>query len=318
MKRIFAWVTDGGACTFYRIVLPLTELARYGWEVRWGFPEADVATYDVVVGSRLAGPNPEWLALCADPGVLTVYDMDDDLLNLDPENTVPYAIYAPLVEDTRRNVAAADVVTVCTPHVAEVMSAVNPNVHLLPICLDPLFVERPLLTTPDRLTVGWGGSPFHHQDWVGVPDVLRELARRVPRATFHTIGADYTAGAFGDRLRVGGYGTLESHMARLDLDVGIAPLLRSFSNRGKSWTKPLEYAARGTPVVAQRWGQYVDWVREGENGFTADTPAEWLDALVTLCEDDALRGRMSATARADARRWTIDRHIELWKRAYAR
>jgi glycosyltransferase involved in cell wall biosynthesis len=309
-------LTAVDACFFYRIKLPLEELARTGrWEVSWGAPGPDIHEYDVVIGQRLAGDNSEWLRLCADPNVLTVYDMDDDLLHLDPENTIPYQIYAPLVEGTRRNVEHADVVTVCTPYVYERMSELNDNVHYLPICTTHEMIDLPLRTSADRLTVGWGGSPFHHQDWERIPEVLSVYYRLVPRATFHTLGGNYTGGVFGSRLRHTGLQTIENYYATLDLDIGIAPLLHSPSNRGKSHTKPLEYATRGTPVIASNWGQYVDWVQHGVNGFLVETMDDWLPYLLAL-SDDELRGRMSTAARESARQYTIDRHAHLWERAY--
>lgn len=316
-RRVFAWITAVDACFIYRIKLPLEALDTTRWAATWGPPPPDIHDYDVVIGQRLAGSNPEWLALCADPNVLTVYDADDDLIWLDPENEVPYSIYAPLSEDTKRNVQAADVVTTCTPYVAERYTELNDNVHVLPICVDAITVERPLLTTPDRLTVGWAGSPFHRHDWEAerLTEVLVKYLTTQPRATFHALGSDYTDGRLEGRARVSGYQTHNAHLASFDIDIGLAPLNRTSHNRGKSWTRPLEYAARGAPVIATRWGQYPDWVQHGVNGFIVDTFGEWLDALDALT-DDTMRGPMSTAARESARRATIGKHIHLWERAY--
>lgn len=316
VKRVFAWQTDGSACWWYRIKLPLEELAKHGWDVSWGSPAGlDLHSYDVVIGQRIAGPSPEWLALCADPNVLTVYDMDDDLLNLDPENTVPYNIYAPIRDDTEANVRAADVVTVCTPYVFDIMKKINDNVHLLPICIRAEDIDIPLKTHADALTVGWAGSPFHHQDWLEIPQILADFARVMPHASFHMMGADYTQGLLSHKLRVSGFTTVPNYYNSLDFDIGIAPLLKSPSNRGKSHTKPLEYAMRGTPVVATAWGQYTDWIMHGVNGFLVHNNSEWIDYLLALT-DIELRAAMSTHARESAKKYTIDKHINLWMKAY--
>lgn len=316
MKRIFAWLTAVDACWWYRIKTPLEALAATGrWEVSWGSPPPDIHEYDVVIGQRLAGHQPDWLRLCANPDVLCVYDMDDDLLHLDPENTVPYSIYSPQLAGTQACVEAADVVTVCTPHVHERMSELNDNVHNLPICTTNTMIDLPLRTTPEKLTVGWAGSPFHHQDWGGLPEALGRYASEVPRATFHMMGANYTNGILGNRLRVSGLRPIEQYIASLDFDIGLAPLLRSPSNRGKSHTKPLEYGTRGTPVIAARWGQYADWVDHGVNGFLVDEGEDWVPYLMAM-SDDSLRAEMSTAARERAREYTIDRNIHLWEQAY--
>jgi glycosyltransferase involved in cell wall biosynthesis len=317
VRRVFAWLSTVDACFEYRVRLPLTELNRRGWQCTWGAPGPDIADYDVVIGQRLAGPQPDWLALCKDPDVLCVYDADDDLTDLDPANEIPYRIYAPLAEETRRNMAAADLVTCCVPAAAErIARDINPRVAVLPICADPAWIDLPLRTSHDRLTVGWGGSPFHHQDWGSLPDHLAEYARRVPRATFHALGADYTRGAFGGRLRVTGLQPLPAYLAALDLDIGVAPLNPALrGSRTRSHTKALEYACRGTPVVAQACGQYLDWVDDGVNGLLVYDESQWVEHLLALT-DDGLRAAMSSAARDKARAYTTDRQIHLWERAY--
>ena len=318
VRRVFAILSSTDACFEYRVRLPLTELNRRGgWDCAWGAPGLDIADYDVVIGQRLAGPNPQWLALCKDPDVLCVYDADDDLTDLDPENEIPYSIYAPLTEDTRANMAAADVVTCCVPAAAErIAKHINPNVAVLPICADPAWIDLPLRTRAGSLTVGWGGSPFHGQDWQALPPHLAEYAGRVPHASFHAFGADYTRGAFGARTRVAGLQALPHYLAAVDLDIGVAPLnpaLRGSATR--SHTKPLEYACRGAPVIAQACGQYLDWVDEGVNGHLVRDESEWVDYLLALT-DDAVRARMSTAARDKARQFTIDKHAHLWERVY--
>lgn len=318
MIRVFAWLSSADACFEYRVRLPLTELNRRdGWDCRWGAPGADIADYDVVIGQRLAGDQPDWLKLCADPNVLCVYDADDDLTDLDPENEIPYGIYAPLAEGTRRNMAAADIVTCCVPAAAErIARDINPNVAVLPICADPAWIDLPLRTRADQLTVGWGGSPFHGQDWDALPAHLADYARQVPYATWHTFGADYSQGAFGGRTRITGLQALPDYLAALDLDIGVAPLNpRLRGSRTRSHTKALEYATRGTPVIAQACGQYLDWVDEGVNGFLVRDDAEWVDYLLALTDND-VRARMSTAARQKARTFTIDKHAPLWEQTY--
>jgi hypothetical protein len=317
-RRVFAWITSADACWEYRIRLPFEELNRRGgWECSWGAPGPHLAGYDVVVGQRLAGPQPDWLALCANPNVLAVYDADDDLTDLDPENEVPYGIYAPLAADTRANMAAADLVTCCVPQAAErIARDINPRVAVLPICTSTEWIDLPPAPRVGALTVGWGGSPFHGQDWHSVPKHLARYAELVPHAGFHAFGADYTAGAFGHRLRVAGLRPLPAYLAALDLDIGVAPLNTALrGSRTRSWTKPLEYACRGVPVVAQACGQYLDWVEVGVNGFLVYDEEDWVPYLLAL-SDDTIRARMSTEARDKAREWTIDRHIEAWEKAY--
>lgn len=311
-RRVFAWITDTAACLHYRIVLPLTHLSSERFDVSWGAPPPDIHDYDVVIGQRLAGPNVGWENLCRDPDIMTVYDIDDDLLNVDPANTIPYQVYAPLVADTQRNIALADVVTCSTPNLANLLRTINPNVVVLPNCITPDVVQRPIQSMHNPFVIGWAGSMFHAQDWPGMPEILATIRSIAPHVSVHTVGADYTGGVSSHNI---GFVPIPHLYDALRFSVGIAPLLRSTFNESKSWIKVLEYAAVGIPAVTTAWGQYPEWVEHGVNGFIVHNDRHWVDFLLALT-DPAVHARMSAAARAKAAQYTIDRLAYLWANVY--
>jgi LAGLIDADG-like domain len=230
VRRVFAWQTDTAGVFFLRIWLPFINLDPVRYEATWGTPPADIHDFDVVVGQRIAGRDQRWLDLCADPDVYAVYDIDDDLTAVDPANTVPYSIYAPLVEGTKGNIRAADLVTVPTEAFADRMRALNPNVTVLPICIPDDMPDWPDLRNPLTLTVGWAGSMFKAQDWPGIVDALTWYAVQNPDAEFHLMGADYTNGALGGRARFTGWSTVDAYYRGLDFHIGLAPLADTYFN----------------------------------------------------------------------------------------
>lgn len=318
-RRVFAWQTDAAGCFHYRIHLPLTELnKRPGWDCSWGHPGPDIHDYDVVIGQRIAGESPHWEALCRDPNVLAVYDFDDDLINIEPENTVPYQIYHPIREATIRNLSMADVVTTCMPAISEIARQYNPNVVELPICLPAYVLDLPDHRGDGDPLIGWAGSMFQAQNWVGMPDILADYAAQVPKARFHTIGADYLEHAFRGRKDSTGWGSMEAMYGALNFHIGIAPLNPALhGSRVRSHTKPLQYAARGIPVVATPAGQYVDWVQDGVNGFLACEASDWIGTLMFLSHHPQMRETMGAAARVKAHQYTIEGNIGLWEAAYS-
>jgi glycosyltransferase involved in cell wall biosynthesis len=91
------------------------------------------------------------------------------------------------------------------------------------------------------------------------------------------------------------------------IQVGVAPLPDDPWTRGKCGLKVLQMLARGRPVVASPVGVQADQVRPGETGFLARTPEDWVNALSTLLGDAALRARLGAAAKEDARaRWSFE------------
>jgi glycosyltransferase involved in cell wall biosynthesis len=315
--RVFGWQTSTAGEFDFRIGRPFPLLDKSRFEATWGQPGGeDIFDYDVVFAHRLAGPSELWHKVCADPNILAVYDMDDDLLCVDRENTIPHRLFAPLAPETYRNVMAADVVTVSSPGLLERYSQLHPRVMMLPICIPDDMPDWPI---PDRegLTVGWAGSLHKRQDWPGVAWALRDYADKVPRARFVMSGADYTGGLLRDRCRFVAFNPdVDGFWRSLNFDIGLAPLVDTPFNQGKCHTKLIEYGARGIPTVASAIGQYTEWIQHGVNGFLVHEPGDWVRYLLELSDDD-IRAGIAKAAHESSRQWTFSRHIHLWESAFS-
>lgn len=80
-------------------------------------------------------------------------------------------------------------------------------------------------------------------------------------------------------------------------DIGIMPLNDSLWERGKCGYKLVQYMACGLPTVASGVGVNSEIVREGDNGFIANSDSDWLTALTKLLENPALRTQMGSAGR---------------------
>lgn len=315
MTRVFGWQTSTAAEHDFRIGLPfpLLDPARFEWTV--GQPGPDIHEYDVVFAHRLAGRSELWHKLCADPNVLCVYDMDDDLLCVDPENTACYRIFHPLEAETRRNVLAAGIVTVSSPELLERYSQIHPRVALLPQVIPDGMPDWPIPARERPLTIGWAGSMHKRQDWPGISETLAEFARIVPDVRFRMYGGDYTGGILGGRCEFVPFTDPMTYWRNLDLDVGLAPLVDTPFNRGKTVTKLIEYGARCIPTVASAVGQYTSWVEQGVNGFLVNDFSEWLSYLLVLADHD-LRRNMALAAWESSRPWVVSRQVDKWEAVF--
>ena len=85
-------------------------------------------------------------------------------------------------------------------------------------------------------------------------------------------------------------------------DIGIMPLVDEHFERGKCGYKLIQYMACGLPVVASPVGVNRQIVEHGVNGFLAETPGQWEDALRTLASDAGLRQRMGQAGRRKVER----------------
>jgi glycosyltransferase involved in cell wall biosynthesis len=141
--------------------------------------------------------------------------------------------------------------------------------------------------------------------WIGSPNTARYLAlaaKALSRAACRRSLTGVAIGARPDQVR----DTLftakpwaeatEVGLLR-DIDVGIMPLPDTPWERGKCGYKLIQYMACGKPVIASPVGVNTEIVRHGENGFLAETEAEWEEALTALAADPELRKRMGAAGR---------------------
>ncbi|HYG89067.1 MAG TPA: glycosyltransferase family 4 protein [Azospirillum sp.] len=171
----------------------------------------------------------------------------------------------------------------------------------LPTTVDPSRypVTEP---SPDKAvpTIGWIGSP--------VTAAYLELVRA-------TLGALVAEGAVEVALIGAGEKAVAGLPARRlpwseageatgiqEFDIGIMPLADTVWERGKCGYKLIQYMACGRPVVASPVGANRDIVDHGVNGFLADSPEEWRQALDRLRADPALRRAMGAAGRAKVER----------------
>lgn len=315
-RRVFGWQTSNAAEYDFRIGLPFPLLDPARFEYTIGEPGPDIHNYDVVFAHRLAGRSERWLKLCADPNVLTVYDMDDDILCVDPSNRGPYSVFHPLEAGTRQNVLAADIVTVSSPGLLERYRAMRGSVTMLPICIPDDMPDWPVLAEDRPFTVGWAGSLHKVQDWPGLAEDLVRLKRIMPSVRFRTYGGNYTRGLLGDALEHFPYVHDTNKFWRsLKFDVGLAPLVDTPFNAGKCHTKLIEYGARHIPTVASNIGQYGEWIEHSVNGFLVDDHRDWVPRIMALA-DPRVREKMAAAAHESARAWTFGKHIHRWEQTF--
>ena len=162
--------------------------------------------------------------------------------------------------------------------------AVFPNqlVHLQPLAES---VERPF-------TVGWAGSPGHFADLYQVAPYLQHWLDAHPEAHLAIMTHELAQEFFHldpARFHFRPFGSIESYLDFLgSIDVGIAPLLPTKYNKGRSDVKFLEYASCGVAGIYQNLEPYRNSVKDGETGLFFSSPEELIDQLDRLYQDKML------------------------------
>ena len=182
-------------------------------------------------------------------------------------------------------------------YLADYARAYHSRVTVIPTVIDTArYRPRPQPPASGPVIIGWVGrwsSAFYLDRFV---PVFRELCARYPQVHIKLIGAGEPQWP-GVRLSCQAW-RLESEVEDLQtFDIGLMPLADDDYARYKCGFKMLQYMGVGVPVVASPVGVNRDIVRDGENGFLARAPEEWLNRLGLLIENSELRAGLGAAGR---------------------
>jgi len=150
-------------------------------------------------------------------------------------------------------------------------------------------------TTTKPFTVGWIGSPASTGYLDRIRPVLTELVRNDANRLV-LVGA--ASGWGTDLPAILRPWSEETEVQDVhEFDVGISPLTDGSVEQGKCGYKTLQYMSCAIPVVVAPVGVHLDIVKPGVNGFFANSPAEWMEAIRLLRLDAGRRASMGSAAR---------------------
>lgn len=144
------------------------------------------------------------------------------------------------------------------------------------------------------LTIGWIGQRATASFLTPLAPVFERLSAE-GRARFAAIGID--TAALGLPMQAVPWTEATEVASISQFDVGVMPLVDESFERGKCGYKLIQYMACGLPVVASPVGVNCHIVEHGVNGFLAETPRQWQEALQSLTADPGLRLRMGQAGR---------------------
>jgi glycosyltransferase involved in cell wall biosynthesis/uncharacterized coiled-coil protein SlyX len=260
-----------------------------------------------------------------------VFDIDDLLFSLPdthPDRRAQH--YATSLLPMYQALSDADLVTVSTPQLCEVLSKYNKNIAVLPNYFEDLLwhfaVPKLKAEATDVVSVGFMGGQSHEPDLEYVAPALLELVKARPnRVSFHFWGAEPPASlrSLGNiawtPFRLSSYEDFATYFQTQTADIFIAPLTDTLFNRCKSPLKFFEYSALGVPGVYSRLTPYQQVVSHGKNGLLAGSLREWADCLIQLVDDVELRHFLPTNAQATIEAgWLASRNAHRWGETYGR
>jgi glycosyltransferase involved in cell wall biosynthesis len=170
--------------------------------------------------------------------------------------------------------------------------------EVIPTVIDldryPAKKQYSIIDQSEPPRVGWVGQRSTVSNLLMLKNIFdRFLEEKI--AQFAAIGVD--AQLFGLPMKSIPWSEHTEVADIASFDIGIMPLVDEAFERGKCGYKLIQYMASGLPVVASPVGANCQIVEHGVNGFLAETPEEWEQALGTLLTDADLRQRMGMAGR---------------------
>lgn len=258
--------------------------------------------YDVLWIEKEAFPwLPSWFEeMVLGGGIPYVIDYDDAIYHrydMHPSQVVRICLSNKIDKIMRR----ASLVTCGNEYLAErARRAGAKRVEILPTVVDlsryPLQEQLEESLSDHVPVIGWIGTPAtsHYLELVRLP--LREVCKG-GKARIRLIGARDPK--WSDLpYEVVSWSESQEVLLLHTIDIGIMPLPDMPWERGKCGYKLIQYMACGKPVVASPVGINRQIVVDGINGFLAESPEQWVQALVRLRDDAMLRQRMGSAGRA--------------------
>lgn len=247
------------------------------------------------------------------PNLPLLTEIDDNILSV-PQYNEAAGVFDPRSAVRRRVIAqmrASDAVIVSTPYLKEIFSEFNATIYVVPNAIDFKQWDKLKGKKKPGIRIGWAGGSGHEGDFEPVADAIKNVLARHKDARLVLVNGPSTNGI---PKFFQGVERIEHHpvwtpilkypkmMMEMDFDIGIAPVVDSAFNRGKSNLKWIENAAMGIPTVCSNVGHLAETVNHGVDGFLAETPKDFEDYLEKLVVNRKLRTSMGMAANERVRR----------------
>lgn len=321
---VLAHPADPFGCGNYRVIKPFSALKEHGMVdgmMSIGLlqvPDLERLDPDVIVLQRQIGDErlDAMRRIKKFSRAFTIYELDDYLPNLPLKSVHRPQMPKDILKSLRKGLSFVDRFTVSTAPLAEAFAGLHEDIRVvenrLPVDWWSGLSSRRQRGRKPR--VGWAGGISHTGDLELITDVVKELAGEV-EWVFMGMCPDRIR-PYVDELHAGvAIDLYPAALARLDLDLALAPVEQNLFNECKSNLRLLEYGACGFPVVCSDLVCYQGAlpVTRVKNRFK-----DWVDAIRMHISDLEASARMGDELRRQVQGgWMLDgANIEAWRASW--
>ncbi|GEC95936.1 hypothetical protein ZRA01_20090 [Zoogloea ramigera] len=328
--RILAIPVRGGAGE-YRLRAPLRVIGQAGLAQTMICEQPKAGMMRILMPTDIARAEPDVLILHQPlddfqsdaienyarhlPRVRRILTIDDLLTELPRKHPSYKQGYKDGRQRLRKNLSLLHRAVVSTRPLADLCAEMIDDVRIMPNCLEWAVWgdAQPLRLPRQKPRVGWAGAQQHLGDLELIYPVVEALADEVDWIFMGMCPEPlkpFVRESHGFELDFAAY---PKALARLDLDLAIAPLEIHAFNEAKSNLRLLEYGAMGWPVICTDIHPY----QNAPVTRLPNEPEKWISTIrEQLAEPAALREAGLALQRWVHEGFILENHTASWFAAY--
>ncbi len=246
-----------------------------------------------------------------------IFDFDDSIWLQDKNEVNNKLAFLKNPAKTSKIISLCDTIVAGNNYLADYARQYNNNVVIIPTTIDTdTYKPKPKIDNA-KIVIGWSGSFTTIKHFEGAIEALTKIkAKYGVRVSFKVIGDE---NYHHNILDINGQ-EWQANTEVQDLqefDIGIMPLPDIDWTRGKCGLKGLQYMGLAIPTIMSPVGVNTEIINDGENGFLAETPDEWVDKLSQLIESAELRRKLGAAGRETVvARYSVEANKEKYLRLF--
>jgi len=237
-----------------------------------------------------------------------VIDVDDNLINLDPDHPSYKAYTDPQKNPSlfaQKSLMYADMVVVSTEYLKGFYGDLNKNIYVNPNSID-FKIWKHKKKKHKKLRIGWAGAAGHKENLEMVAKPLQKIKKKYKNVDIVTFG-EIPRGFKSDwHKKWVPFAKYSKTYANLGFDIIIAPLRDSRYNRAKSNLRLIEAGALKIPAVASPVEPYKNFPC-----LYAKEEEDWFNQLEKLIKDRTLRNKIGRMAYQEVKeKYEINKNSE--------
>lgn len=289
----------------------------------------DIDSADAIVLFRcpVTEPIKETVQRAHEQGKTVFFDVDDLVVDTKYTDELPFVrnmtseekrIFDDGVTRTGETLALCDAAIVSTPTLQAELSKVvdrvfvNRNVasRKMVELSDDAIANRKKRRGDDVILGYFSGSLTHNEDFAMISEAVAEVLAKRPNVRLSIVGVSALPAClapFEDRVLRNEYVDWQGLPELIaTADINLAPIEDTLFNRAKSENKWVDASLVLVPTVASDVGAFHEMIDDGKTGLLCDNTTEsWVNALLRLIDDEALRVRIAKNASAHCRTFCV-------------